>query len=80
MSLVVEHSTRGRLDRFGALVSQQPGQHFVLGLAVLDPLDLADRCAISRRSGLRSFQRRCHRITQRQSQSDDDYSEGDELD
>jgi hypothetical protein len=29
---------------------------------------------------LRSLQGRCHRVSQRQSYSDDDYSEGDELD
>jgi hypothetical protein len=28
----------------------------------------------------RSLQRRCHRVSQRQSCSDNDYSEGDELD
>jgi len=29
---------------------------------------------------LRLFYCRCHRVSQRQSHSDDDYSEGDELD
>jgi hypothetical protein len=32
------------------------------------------------RGGLRSFQCRCHRVSQRQSCRDNDYSEGDELD
>jgi hypothetical protein len=31
-------------------------------------------------SWLRSFQRRCHRVSQRQSYGDYDYSEGDKLD
>jgi hypothetical protein len=80
MFLLVVCATPGRLDHFAALVSQQLGQHSVLGLAVLDPLDLDDQLALDQISGSRSFQCRCHRISQRQSQSDDDYSEGDELD
>jgi hypothetical protein len=70
-------TTLGRLDHFAALVSLQLGQQSALGLAVLDP---ADRLALDQISGLRSFQCRCHRVSQRQSYSDDDYSEGDELD
>jgi hypothetical protein len=72
--------TLGRLDHFAALLSQQLGQQSALGLAVLDPLDLADRLALSQISGLRSFQCRCQCVSQRQSYGDDDYSEGDELD
>jgi hypothetical protein len=49
-------------------------------LAVLDPLDPADQPALFQMGWLRSFHRRCHRVSQRQSCSDDDYSEGDELD
>jgi hypothetical protein len=51
-----------------------------LGLAALDPLDPADLPALDRIGWLRSFHCRCHRVSQRQSYSDDDYSEGDELD
>jgi hypothetical protein len=54
--------------------------HLLLGLAVLDPLDPADRLALSQISELRSFQCRCQCVSQRQSYGDDDYSEGDELD
>jgi hypothetical protein len=73
-------TTLGRLDHFAALVSRQLGQQSALGLAALDPLDPADRLAPSLMSWLRSSQYRCHRVSQRQSCSDDDYSEGDELD
>jgi hypothetical protein len=54
--------------------------HLLLGLAVLNPLDLTARLPLSLMSWLRSFQCRCHRISQRQSYSDDDYCERDELD
>jgi hypothetical protein len=74
------YTTPGLLDHFAALLSQQLGQQSALGLAVQDPLDLADRIALSQMSGLRSFQWRSHRVSQRDSYSDDDYSEGDELD
>jgi len=57
-------TTLGRLDHFAALSSQQLGQHSALGLAVLDPIDLADRLALSLMSGLRSFQWHCHRVSQ----------------
>ena len=80
MSLLEECPTPGRLDHFAALLSQQLGQQSTLGLAVPGPLDPADWLALGQIGGSRSFQCRCHRITQRQSQSDDDYSEGDELD
>ena len=56
--------------------SQQLGQQSALG-SVLDLLDPADRIALSQMIWLRSFQRRCHRVSQRQSCGDDDYSEGD---
>jgi hypothetical protein len=59
---------------------EQLGQQSALGLAALDPLDPADRPAIDQIGWLRSFHCRCHRASQRQSYSDDDYSEGDELD
>jgi hypothetical protein len=52
--------------------------HLLLGLAVLNPVDLTPRPSLM--SWLRSFQRRCHRASQRQSYGDDDYSESDELD
>jgi hypothetical protein len=55
MSLLVVYTTPGRLDHFGALVSQQVGQQSALGLAVQEPPDLADRIALSQVSGLRSF-------------------------
>jgi hypothetical protein len=80
MSLLVVYTTPGRLDHFAALLSRQLDQQSALGLAVLDPPDLADRLALSLTSGLRSFQCRCDRVSQRQSYSDDDYSKGDELD
>jgi hypothetical protein len=51
--------------------------HLLLGLSVLDPLDLTARPSLM--SWLRSFQCRSHRVSQRESYSDDDYSEGDEL-
>jgi hypothetical protein len=54
--------------------------HLWLGLAVLNPMDLTARLAISQMSGLRLFQWHSHRVGQRDSYSDDDYSEGDELD
>jgi hypothetical protein len=73
-------TTLGRLDHFAALVSRQLGQQSALGLAALDPLDPADWPALDQIGGSRSFQCRCHRVSQRQSYSDDDYSEGDELD
>jgi hypothetical protein len=76
----VVYITPGRLDHFATLLSQQLGRQSALGLAALNPLDLADRIALSEMSGSRSFQCRCHRASQRQSYSDDDYSEGDELD
>jgi hypothetical protein len=62
-----------------AQLSQQLGQQSALG-SVLDPLDRADQPALSQISWLRSSQCRCHRVSQRQSYSDDDYSEGDKLD
>jgi hypothetical protein len=80
MSLLGECTTPCRLDHFAPLVSQQLGQQSALGLAVLNPVDLADRIAISQMSGSRSSQCRCHRVSQRQSYCDDDYSEGDKLD
>jgi hypothetical protein len=79
MSLLGVCTTPGQLDRSAALMLQQLGQQSALGLAVLDSLDLADRLA-PRMIGLRSFQCRCHRVSQRQSCSDDNDSEGDELD
>jgi hypothetical protein len=78
-SLLGVCKTLGRLDHFVALVSQQLGQQSALG-SVLDPLDPADQPALSLRSWLRSSQCRCHRVSQRQSYSDDDYCERDELD
>jgi len=56
MSLLVVYTTPGRLDHFGALVSQQVGQQSALGLAVQDPPDLTARLALSQMSWLRSFQ------------------------
>jgi hypothetical protein len=73
-------TTLGRLDHFAALVSRQLGQQSALGLAVLDPLDPADRPALDQIGESRSFQCRCQCVSQRQSYGDDDYSEGDELD
>jgi hypothetical protein len=87
--------TLGRLDHFVAQLSQPLGQayalrkgrnvvslvfhtHLLLGLAVLNPVDLTPRPSLV--TWLRSFQRCCHRVSQRQSRSDDDYSEGDKLD
>jgi hypothetical protein len=78
-SLPVVCTTPGRLDHF-ALVSEQLGQQSALGLAVPGPFDPADRPALDEIGWLRSFRCRCHRVSQRQSYSDDDYSEGDELD
>jgi hypothetical protein len=80
MSLLEECTTPGRLDHFAALLSQQLGQQSALGLAALDPLDPADRLSLDQIGGLRSFQRRCQCVNQRQSYGDDDYSEGGELD
>jgi hypothetical protein len=79
-SLPVVCTTLGRLDHFAALLSPQLGQQSALGLAALDPLDPADRPALDQIGWLRSFHCRCHRVSQRQSCSDDDYSEGDQLD
>ena len=80
ISLLEECTTPGRLDHFAALLSQQLGQQSALGLAVPGPFDPADRPALDEIGWLRSFHCRCHRVSQRQSYSDDDYSEGDELD
>ena len=77
-SLPVVCTTPGRLDHF-ALVSEQLGQQSALGLPVPGPFDPADRPALDEIGWLRSFHC-CHRVSQRQSYSDDDYSEGDELD
>jgi hypothetical protein len=52
--------------------------HLLLRLAVLNPLDPTARPSLM--SWLYSSQCQCHRVSQRQSCSDDDYSEGDELD
>jgi hypothetical protein len=49
------YTTPGRLAHFAALVLKQLGQQSALGWAVRDPLDLADRIALSQMSGLRSF-------------------------
>jgi len=73
-------TTSGRLDHFAALVSEQLGQQSALGLAVPGPFDPADWPALDEIGWLRSFHCRCHRVSQRQSYGDDDYSEGDELD
>jgi hypothetical protein len=78
MSLPVVCTTPGSLDHF-ALVSEQLGQQSALGPAAFDPLDPADRFALDQIGWLRSFYCRCHRAGQRQSYSDDDYSEGDKL-
>jgi hypothetical protein len=80
MSPLEECTTAGRLDYFAALLSQQLGQQSALGLVALDPLDPADWLALDQMGGSRSFQCRCQCVSQRQSCSDDDYSEGDELD
>jgi hypothetical protein len=54
--------------------------HLLLGLAVLDPRALTARLPLSLKSRLRSFQCRCHRVSQRQSYGDYNYAEGDKLD
>jgi len=79
-SLLVVYTTPGLLDHFAALLSQQLFRQSALRLAVLNPMDLTARLALSQMSWLPSFQWRSHRVSQRDSYSDDDYSEGDELD
>jgi hypothetical protein len=56
MSLLVVYTTLGQLDHFAALLSQQFGRQSALGLAVLNPMDLTARLALSQMRRLRSFQ------------------------
>jgi hypothetical protein len=65
-SLLGVCTTLGRLGHFAALVSQQLGQQSALGLAVQDPLDLADRLALDQIGRSRSFQCRSQCVSQRQ--------------